>query len=84
MTRRLLLSYLAITLVVLAIATVIGTGPVGRATLVTKRRGVASSQVLFDAAVRAKRPVPSGCAQNERMRRCSACQYSRYWTAPSA
>ncbi len=33
------------------LATVIGTGPVGRATLFTKRRGVASSQVLFDAAV---------------------------------
>jgi hypothetical protein len=37
-----------------------------------------------DNALREKRPVPSGCARNERMRRCSACQYSRYWTAPSA
>ncbi len=33
------------------LATVIGTGPVGRATLFTKRRGVASAQILFDAAV---------------------------------
>lgn len=33
------------------LATVIGTGPVGRATLFTKRRGVAGPQVLFDAAV---------------------------------
>jgi len=33
------------------LATVMGTGPVGRATLFTKRRGVASSRVLFDAVV---------------------------------
>ncbi|MBM3548400.1 MAG: protein-L-isoaspartate O-methyltransferase [Alphaproteobacteria bacterium] len=33
------------------LATVVGTGPVGRATLFTKRRGVASSRVLFDAVV---------------------------------
>jgi protein-L-isoaspartate(D-aspartate) O-methyltransferase len=33
------------------LATVIGTGPVGRATLFTKRRGIASSRILFDAAV---------------------------------
>ena len=33
------------------LATVIGTGPVGRATLLTKRRGVTSAQILFDAAV---------------------------------
>jgi protein-L-isoaspartate(D-aspartate) O-methyltransferase len=33
------------------LATVIGTGPVGRATLFTKRRGVATSRVLFDAVV---------------------------------
>ena len=37
-----------------------------------------------DNALREKRPVPSGCVQNERMRCCSVCQYSRYWTAPSA
>jgi protein-L-isoaspartate(D-aspartate) O-methyltransferase len=33
------------------LATVVGTGPVGRATLITKRRGIPSSQILFDAAV---------------------------------
>lgn len=33
------------------LATVIGTGPVGRATLFTKRRGIASPQILFDAGV---------------------------------
>ncbi|MBM3532142.1 MAG: protein-L-isoaspartate O-methyltransferase [Alphaproteobacteria bacterium] len=33
------------------LASVIGTGPVGRATLFTKRRGVASPRVLFDAVV---------------------------------
>jgi protein-L-isoaspartate(D-aspartate) O-methyltransferase len=33
------------------LVTVIGTGPVGRATLFTKRRGVATSRILFDAAV---------------------------------
>lgn len=31
------------------LATVIGSDPVGRATLFTKRRGVASSRILFDA-----------------------------------
>lgn len=33
------------------LAAVIGTGPVGRATLFTKRRGMAAAQILFDAAV---------------------------------
>lgn len=33
------------------LAAVVGTGPVGRATLLTKRRGQASSRVLFDAGV---------------------------------
>lgn len=32
------------------LAAVVGTGPVGRATLITKRRGVASTQILFDAS----------------------------------
>jgi protein-L-isoaspartate(D-aspartate) O-methyltransferase len=35
------------------LVTVIGSGPVARATLFTKRRGVASSRVLFDAVVAA-------------------------------
>src|SRR5262245_8948327 len=31
------------------------------------------------------RPVPSGCCQKARLRRCSTCRYSRYWLrlAPS-
>ncbi len=33
------------------LAAVVGTGPVGRATLLTKRRGLASSRILFDAGV---------------------------------
>ena len=33
------------------LAAVIGTGPVGRATLLTKLRGVASPRILFDAGV---------------------------------
>lgn len=33
------------------LAAVVGTGPVGRATLLTKRRGQASSRILFDAGV---------------------------------
>ena len=33
------------------LAAVVGTGPVGRATLLTKRRGQASPRILFDAGV---------------------------------
>src|SRR4249919_2547787 len=31
-----------------------------------------------NAEMRPKRPVPSGCCQKARLRRCSACAYSRY------
>jgi|688.fasta_scaffold1308250_2 hypothetical protein len=37
-----------------------------------------------DNALREKRPVPSGRAQNKRVRRCSACQASRHRNAPNA
>jgi protein-L-isoaspartate(D-aspartate) O-methyltransferase len=33
------------------LAAVVGTGPVGRATLLTKRRGTVSGRILFDASV---------------------------------